>query len=259
MPEVADTFPRVWVEFADPADNQQLIRADLTWLTSRWSCIFGSGCRGVVADRPDAGCCTHGAHFSDDDDRARVTQWARGLDATTWERFGEAQAHGFVEQDEDGADKTRVVDGACIFFNSRGFPGGYGCALHHLAERRSVSFVATKPDVCWQLPLRRDYDWRQERDGTQTLVVTLTEYTRAGWGEGGADFDWYCSSNTEAHVGSDPVYLSNAAEIAELIGPAAAEVLNGHCAALDAANLERRARHLPLFGAHPASSVAPSP
>ena len=117
--------------------------------------------------------------------------------------------------------------------------------------------MATKPDVCWQLPLRRDYDWRQERDGTQKLVVTLTEYTRAGWGEGGADFDWYCSSNTDAHVGSEPVYLSSADEIAELIGPAAAAILDGHCAAFDQTNRERRARHLPLFAVHPASRAAP--
>ena len=71
-PRFADTFPRIWVEFTDPADDDQIIRADLTWLTSRWNCIFGSGCAGVDAERPDGGCCTHGAHFSDEDDRDRV-------------------------------------------------------------------------------------------------------------------------------------------------------------------------------------------
>ena len=57
--------------------------------------------------------------------------------------------------------------------------------------------MATKPDVCWQLPLRREYDWREERDGARKLVITLTEYARAGWGEGGHDFDWYCSANSQ--------------------------------------------------------------
>ena len=47
---------------------------------------------------------------------------------------------------EDGDDKTRVVDGACIFHNDRDFPGGYGCALHHLAIREGVSFIETKPE-----------------------------------------------------------------------------------------------------------------
>ena len=72
MPEVALTMPREWVEFVDPADDEQLIRADLTWLTSRYTCIFGSGCRGIDFTHPDAGCCIHGAHFSEKADEKRV-------------------------------------------------------------------------------------------------------------------------------------------------------------------------------------------
>ncbi|HEV7628801.1 MAG TPA: hypothetical protein VGO89_20105, partial [Streptomyces sp.] len=34
-------FARAWVEFPDPADDEQLFRCDLTWLTSRWNCVFG--------------------------------------------------------------------------------------------------------------------------------------------------------------------------------------------------------------------------
>ena len=36
MPEVPLDFPRSFVEFIDPADENQLFRCDLTWLTSRW-------------------------------------------------------------------------------------------------------------------------------------------------------------------------------------------------------------------------------
>lgn len=259
MAEVADTFPRAWVEFPDPADDSQLIRADLTWLTSRWNCTFGAGCPGVYSEQPTAGCCTHGAHFADDEDRDRVQRWSQKLDAGTWQRSAAAAEGGWLETDDEGAEKTRVVDGVCIFFNEQGFPGGYGCALHHLAEAAQVSFVQTKPDVCWQLPLRREYDWRTDRDGSQRLVVTLTEYTRAGWGEGGHDFDWYCSSNTEAHTGTEPVYRSAAAEISELIGAPAAEVLSQHCAAHEEAMALRTARNLPLLTVHPATRAAPRP
>ena len=49
----------------DPDDADQIFRCDLTWLTSRWKCIFGEGCRGLYADRPHDGCCTLGAHFAD--------------------------------------------------------------------------------------------------------------------------------------------------------------------------------------------------
>ena len=46
MPEVSLDFPRSFVEFIDPADDNQLFRCDLTWLTSRWLCIYGNGCEG---------------------------------------------------------------------------------------------------------------------------------------------------------------------------------------------------------------------
>ena len=32
-------------------------------------------------------------------------------------------------------------------------------------------------------------------------MVSIGEYDRRGWGPGGHDLDWYCSGNTEAHVG----------------------------------------------------------
>ena len=71
--EVDLDFPREWIEFTDPADPKHLIRADLTWLLSRWTCIFGTGCHGIIAGRADDGCCSHGAFFTDADDEKRVT------------------------------------------------------------------------------------------------------------------------------------------------------------------------------------------
>ena len=65
--EIVLGFPRTWVEFTDPADADQVIRADLTWLTSRWRCTFGAGCPGIVGDAA-VGCCSFGAHFTDADD-----------------------------------------------------------------------------------------------------------------------------------------------------------------------------------------------
>src|SRR5215475_441619 len=71
--EVALDFPREYVEFIDPANEEHLIRADLTWLLSRWTCIFARGCHGIVGGRADDGCCSHGAFFTDDDDQKRGT------------------------------------------------------------------------------------------------------------------------------------------------------------------------------------------
>ena len=78
-------FARAWVEFPDPADDEQVFRCDLTWLTSRWNCIFGSGCQGIQAGRADDGCCTLGAHFSDEDDEKRVAEHVARLTPELWQ------------------------------------------------------------------------------------------------------------------------------------------------------------------------------
>ena len=234
MPEVPLDFPRAWVEFDDPATKGRRYRCDLTWLTSRWTCIFGRGCQGIYANRPDDGCCTLGAHFTDRDDEKRVLKWAKKLDPQHWQFSSVARKKGPVTTDRDGERKTRVVEGACIFLNRPGFEGGEGCALHGLAEREGVSFVKTKPDVCWQLPIRRSYDTVRNQDGTKVDVVVISEFDRRGWGAGGHDLDWYCSGNTEAHVGTQPVYASNRDELVELMGKKAYAVLVEYCQAREA-------------------------
>src|SRR5688500_2203928 len=123
MPEVLIGFPRAFVDFADPADDDQVFHCDLTWLTSRWRCIFGEGCRGVYADRPTDGCCTLGAHFADAEDEARVADAVSRLSPALWQLQGRAGPDGWAELEraETVAEgdlpgrKTRVVDGACIF------------------------------------------------------------------------------------------------------------------------------------------------
>ncbi len=221
MAEVPLDFPRAWVEFVDPADEVQVVRADLSWLTSRWRCIFGVGCHGIYADRPDDGCCTLGAHFADKADEKRVRKHVKRLDDRLWQHRREGRRDGWTERDDEGALKTRVVDGACILLNRPGFPGGSGCALHALALAEGVEPLRTKPDVCWQLPIRRTYRTVEQPDGSSRLEISIGEYDRRGWGPGGHDLDWYCSGSTEAHVAREPVFVSCRAELVELIGPLA--------------------------------------
>jgi hypothetical protein len=230
VPEVPLDFPRAWIEFTDPADSAQTYRCDLTWLTSRWACIFGAGCKGIYADRPDDGCCTLGGHFSDADDEKRVKQFVKRLTPEDWQFHDVGRRKSaWVETDEDGERKTAVHEGACIFLNRPGFEGGEGCALHGWALRNDHHPLETKPDVCWQLPIRRLYRNVERTDGSSYLEITITEYDRRGWGEGGHDLDWYCSGNTEAHVGQDPVFVSYRPELVALMGQPAYDVLTGHC------------------------------
>jgi hypothetical protein len=255
-------LPRVWVEFTDPADEGQRYRCDLTWLTSSWTCIYGNGCKGVYADRPDDGCCTLGAHFTDKDDVKRVARAVAELGEDEWQFHSVGTATGSRDdwtEKEDGARKTRVVEGACIFLNRPGFPAGDGCALHQHAVLTGVQPHSLKPDVCWQLPLRRTFRTVELPDDTSYLEVTITEYDRRGWGPGGHDLDWYCSGNPEAHVGREPVYRSNRAELVELMGQAAYEQLairaEGHLAQVKAVRARGVRQLLPLL-VHPATLEA---
>lgn len=218
-------FPRTWVEFVDPDDPEQVFRADLTWLTSRWTCIFANGCQGITKGRAADGCCTLGAHFTDADDEKRVRQAAKELTDATWQH----RRKKFVETDSEGARKTRVVDGACVFHNREGFAGGYGCALHHLAAATDRPLTAVKPEVCWQVPVRRAFRTVTRPDETHYTEVTIGEFDRRSWGPGGHDLHWWCTSAPEAHVGSEPVWVSAEPELRELMGSAAYAVLAGLC------------------------------
>jgi hypothetical protein len=232
MPEVLLDFPRSFVEFTDPDDPDQLFRVDLTWLTSRWTCVFGTACQGIVAGRAADGCCTLGAHFADADDERRVRKAAKELSANEWQHR-EAGSKSITQRGPDGEKQTKLVDGACIFLNRDDFPGGAGCALHNHAIRTGRHPLEIKPDVCWQLPVRRAYRQVTRTDDTSYLEITIGEYDRRGWGAGGHDLNWWCTGAAEAHVGADPVWVSYEPELRELMGNAAYEVLAQLCAARD--------------------------
>ena len=205
-----------WVSFVDDDDTTWLF--DVTFLVSSWTCIFGRGCKGVLPhDATDLGhgCCTHGAHFADAEDRVRVRRHIARLRADQWEHRGLARRLGGpLLKDDDGDWVTRTHDGVCIFHNSAGFPGGGGCALHRAALEAGERPLDWKPDVCWQLPLR--LECRNDDNGRMTYV--LRQWDRPDWGEGGAEFHWWCTESHEAFVGHRPVYAELEAEIVELVG-----------------------------------------
>ena len=92
---------------------------------------------------------------------------------------------------------TRLVDDACIFLNRPGFAGGAGCALHIAALEAGERPLDWKPNVCWQVPIRLEHS----TDENGHLTSRLREWKRRDWGEGGADFDWWCTESPEAFVG----------------------------------------------------------
>ena len=252
--------PRAWAELTDPAEPAQRLRLDLTWLTSSWHCLFGDGCPGIEADQPDAGCCTLGAHFTDADDLARVSAVVERLGPDEWELHDPGVAEGWSLELEEGGHATRVLDGACIFLNRPGFPAGAGCALHQHAVAEGLEPLTTKPDVCWQLPLRRAYRDVELPDGTSYLEITITEYDRRAWGPGGHDLDWYCTNEPVAHTAAEPLYLSLRAELVELVGEegyaALVPLCEAHLAATGASTTGSEGRPLLPLLVHPATAAA---
>jgi hypothetical protein len=200
-----------WVSFPDPDEDRTWV-FDVTFLLSGWHCIYGAGCQGVLtgpAPELEQGCCSYGAHFTDVDDSARVLAAAGKLTAQQWQFRSRGRRGGMVRTDSEGATVTRLVDGACIFLNRPGFAGGAGCALHRAALEAGARPLDWKPDVCWQLPLRREDD----TDDDGHVTSTVTQWDRRHWGPGGMDFHWWCTDGPDAFGGKVPVYRHMAGEL----------------------------------------------
>jgi hypothetical protein len=173
------------------------------------------------------------------------------LDDSDWQfRDKGLGRKGYLELDEyDGKPqwRTRKHKGACIFLNRPGFAGGTGCALHINALKRGVAPLTMKPEVCWQLPIRRSQEWVTRPDGSEILKTTITEFDRRAWGEGGHDLHWYCTGDPAVHIGAKQVWESLADELTELIGEKAFAELAAMC---------KRRKGLGLIAVHPATRAA---
>lgn len=210
------TTAREWVSIEDPEEDR-LWMFDVTFLTSRWTCIFGNGCQGVLTEpAPELiqGCCSYGAHFTDEEDITRVKAAAKTLTAEQWQ-FKDAGAKGIINRKKSGEVVSRLVDDACIFLNRPDFAKGAGCAFHVAAMERGVPHADLKPDVCWQLPLRR---FDEVDDTTKRVTSTVTEWGREHWGEGGEEFAWWCTEAPEAFVGHQAVYRELKPELIGIAG-----------------------------------------
>jgi hypothetical protein len=206
-----------YVSFEDAGEERTWV-FDLTFLTSPWRCIFGQGCPGVLtapAPELEQGCCSYGAHLVDGADAASVKAAAKRLTDGQWEhRQTAARRGGPLRTTKNGMTVTRLTDGACIFLHGPDFPGGAGCALHRGALDAGERPMDWKPDVCWQLPLRRV----DHKEDSGHVTTTVREWKRRDWGAGGADFHWWCTDAGDAFDGHQPVYLELRDELIELVG-----------------------------------------
>jgi hypothetical protein len=236
---------REWVSILNPDDDHDRYVFDVSFLTSRYTCIYGAGCPGTATHAdPERACCRLGAYYVDEHDRAAVESRVDLLGATWMQRHAEARRRGVTAR-VGGERRTRVTDGACIFLNRADFPTGAGCALHHYALARGEHHMTYKPEVCWIVPLRREVNAGCADDGEELWTTTITSFDRGAWGPGGADFGWWCTESPEAYVGAQPLYRSMEAELRAMAGDAVYDELAAY---LDARAAERRQPlALPLY------------
>ena len=103
-----------------------------------------------------------------------------------------------------------------LWFANAGVAGGAGCALHLAAIDAGESPIDWKPSVCWQLPIR--VDWEAVDDHTE--VATVRRWTRDDWGEEGETMAWCCTEGDLAYVGEQRVIDSLQPELEEIVGRA---------------------------------------
>jgi len=189
-------------------------RFDRDFLASNWTCIWGKGCKGInaTADTLGHGCCSLGAELDGIDEARNLSAAGAMIPSHLFQFHVEAQ-EGTVFADENYS-ATRVIDGACIFHNRNGFAGGEGCALHLAAEYFDESPMDWKPSVCWQLPIK--VDWEMREDNVE--VATVRRWSRADWGDHGTKMAWCCTEGTDAYVGDSSVLDSLGDELSEIVG-----------------------------------------
>lgn len=214
-----------WVSFSDEENTTWLF--DLSFLTSGWQCSFGTTCQGTEPDDNGArGCCAHGAHLVDAAERDNVIDTANRLSPSQWQHHGLVENPADLFESFDGEEKTRTVNDGCIFLNDRSFRGGHGCALHIGALAHDERPLDWKPQVCWQVPFRLEEF--EEDSGGRTVV--LRAWRRSDWGEGGADFGWWCTDDLPASEPDQATWIHHQDELIELVGERPVEMLNNYLA-----------------------------
>ena len=233
MPEVDLVFPRAFVEFAEPGRRGRgvALRPDLADVELHVH--LRPGLPGHLRRRPRRRLL----HPRRPLRRQGRREAGRGLrraarPPTLWQlqpRAARSKKSDWIETDDDGERKTRAVDvdgqQACVFHNRTDFapaegggaPGapctGWPCGRDATRWRPSPTCAGSCRSAARSAP-------SSVQDETSYTEVSIGEYDRRGWGPGGHDLDWYCSGNTEAHVALEPVYVTNEAELIELMGAA---------------------------------------
>ncbi|NNF53970.1 MAG: hypothetical protein HKN03_05945 [Acidimicrobiales bacterium] len=204
-------------EYTDPVDGTRW-KIDVGFTDSSWKCVWGNGCQGILhtnSEEKNEGCCSGGAHLVDQGEAMLISALGASLDPDRFQNHQTAAASGVLNAGIPLA--TRVVGGACIFFNKPGFEGGVGCALYLAALDEGESPHDWRPSICWQAPLLVD----DHEDGSKTL----RPWNRSDFLPE-TEVAWCCTEpGATSFSGETSVAHSLQRELAEILGEDLAEQL----------------------------------
>ena len=195
-------------EVVEIVDGNTVWRFETEFLTSNWTCLFGRGCKGILdhdATELGQGCCSLGAHFGDgpagEAEAMTVSAYASMIEPERFQfhdvaRLGHASTRRPAPTASSATRTARTPASSTARASSStgpGFAGGEGCALHLAALDAGDSPTEWKPSVCWQLPLR--VDWQEIDDDAES--ATVRRWSRRDWGDHGRTMAWCCTERDD--------------------------------------------------------------
>ena len=209
------------------------MRCDLTWLTSRYTCIFGQGCHGIYATSPTPAAARWARTSPTRTTRSGWRSSSTSSTETLWQHQParpRCASEDWIETDDEGERKTRTLEvdgqrGVHLPQPHRLPRRGAGCALHALALSRAATRSRPSRTCAGSCRSGAPSGRSSGRTGRRTRRSRSASTTAAAGAPGGHDLDWYCSGNTEAHVAVEPLYVTNEPELVELMGRAAYDEL----------------------------------
>lgn len=221
-----------WADFEHP--DGYIVRVNISFMMSTWSCIFGNGCPGCMKGNEATTCCAFGFSF-EKDELPELKEKVAALEPEDWEYARHHRAHklwwrkredaGYNSATITETDQWRTPEETdeptrCIFFNTGPEPG---CAFHQHALRTGKRPIEAKPSTCWSAPLELD-------DSTEGVFV-IDVMTNKTWGQGEWEpLDWWCTESPEAyHASTRPVWVAMADELVAHVGQEVYDDLAAYC------------------------------
>ena len=113
-------------QFVEIDDGDTTWRFEREFLMSNWTCLFGKGCKGILAEEAEElhqGCCSLGAHFGDGEpgqaEARQLSAYVALLTPQQWQYHGIDTVYGDDEDERKKRQRRRN-----LFLDFLGFGSG---------------------------------------------------------------------------------------------------------------------------------------